>query len=218
MAKPFHERAAFVRAHTVLAAVPLTPEIVMHTATELTPLWQATETWLEERGLDVPFWCVPWAGGQALARWILDHHEIVRGLRVVDVGCGGGLVAIAAALAGAAQVTANDVDPLAEAASRLNAEQNGVSITTLLRDAVGNPLDCDVVLAGDVWYEHRTAERFGSWFEALARRGIRVLTADPGRRYAPGSPRAREIARFDVPTHVELESTASKLTRVLELV
>jgi predicted nicotinamide N-methyase len=212
---PLDERMAFVRAHTVLAAVPFVPEVQLFTATDVTPLWRATQAWLGTFGLDVPFWCVPWAGGQALARWVLDHPEAVRGLRVADFGAGSGLVALACARAGAKSVRAIDVDPLAEAACHLNAEANGLSLDVLCDDLVDQALDADVLLAGDVWYERAAAARFGPWLTTLAASGVRVLTGDPARAYVPLG--LHELARYDVPTSADLEATAVRLTRVLEI-
>ena len=145
-------------------------------------------------GLEVPFWCVPWAGGQALARWVLDHPASVRGKRVVDFGTGSGLVAIACARATASSVRAIDVDPLAEAACLLNAEANDVAFEVLCADVVDTALDTDVLLASP---------------------GVRVLTGDPCRAYVPGH--LHELARYDVPTCADLESTTVRVTRVLEL-
>lgn len=209
------ERMAFVREHTVVAEVPFVPEIRLFTATDVTPLWRATQDWLGTFGLDVPFWCVPWAGGQALARWVLDHPEAVRGLRVVDFGAGSGLVALACARAGARTVRAIDVDPLAEAACLLNAEANGVSLDVVCDDIVDSALDADVLLAGDVWYERAAAARFGAWLTTLASSGVRVLTGDPCRAYVPAG--LHELARYDVPTSADLESTPVRVTRVLEV-
>ena len=206
---------AFVRAHTVLAEVPFVPEIAIFTATDVTPLWRATQAWLGTFGLEVPFWCVPWAGGQALARWVLEHPQSVRGLRVVDFGAGSGLVALACARAGAKTVRAIDVDPLSEAACLLNAEANGLSLDVLCDDLVGTMLDADVLLAGDVWYERAAAARFGPWLAKLAASGVRVLTGDPDRAYVP--PGLHELARYDVPTSADLESSPVRLTRVLEI-
>lgn len=208
-----HERRAFVRAHTAPARVPFVPEIRLWSATEMTPLWQATNEWLDARAVDVPFWSTPWAGGQALARWVIDHPEAVRGLRVIDFGAGSGLVAIAAALAGAAHVTAIDVDPLACSACTLNAEANGVAIDVRCEDVVGRlDLDADVLFAGDVWYERAPAERFARWLADLAAT-TRVLTGDPGRTYAPKA--FAEVARYEVPTWADLESYAVRTTRIL---
>jgi predicted nicotinamide N-methyase len=207
-------RTAFIRKHTALEPVPMVPEIRLYTATELVPLWRATESWLAERGLAVPFWCVPWAGGQALARWVLDNPEVVRGKRVLDFGTGSGLLAIAAAKAGAAEVRAVDVDPVAAAACALNAAANGVTIDIRCEDIVDREVVADVVLAGDVWYELGPSARFAKWLRALARGGTRVITGDPGRAYVPTS--TRELATYDVPTSLELESSLRRVGRVLE--
>jgi predicted nicotinamide N-methyase len=208
-------RRRFVREHTAVAIVPFVPEIRLFTASEVTSLWRVTETWLDARGLDVPFWAVPWAGGQVLARWVLDHRDAVRGLRVLDFGTGGGLVAIAAAIAGARDVRAVDIDPLACAAAELNAETNAVTIHVECIDAAGTDVDADVLLAGDIWYDRAAALRFGPWLAAQAARGVRVVTGDPGRAYVPSA--ALELAVHDVPTSIELESVASLRSRVLEL-
>ncbi|HEY8079715.1 MAG TPA: 50S ribosomal protein L11 methyltransferase [Labilithrix sp.] len=199
----------FVRMHTALTPVPLVPEIALFTVNALTPLWRATEEWLGERGVEVPFWSVPWAGGQALARWVLDHPEAVRGLSVIDVGAGGGLVAIAAALAGAARVRAVDLDPLASAACAMNAAHAGVAIEIVTADAATVELDADVVLAGDVWYDRVQAERLAARLRAC---GARVLTGDPSRAYAP--PDLETLAIYEVPTPPDLESASVRTTRV----
>jgi predicted nicotinamide N-methyase len=212
------DRTDFIRAHTVLAVVPFVPEIRLHMATDVTPLWRATQQWLGTFGLEVPFWCVPWAGGQALARWVLDHTEAVRGLRVVDFGAGSGLVAIACALAGASSVRAIDIDPLALSACLLNAEANGVSLDAICADVVGDEastLGADILFAGDVWYERAPAARFAPWLASLARGGVRVITGDPCRAYVPEG--LHELARHDVPTCADLEATPLRLTRVLEI-
>lgn len=205
-----------MRRNTVIADVPCVPEIRLHCATELTPLWKATDEWLRSVGADVPFWSVPWAGGQALARWVLDHAAEVRGRRVVDFGTGSGLVAIACALAGAASVRAIDVDPLAEAASLVNAEINTVAIDVMCEDVVGTMLETEIVLAGDIWYERAAAARFEPWLASLARSGVRVLTGDPRRMYVPAG--LSEVACLEVFTCPDLEATPLRTTRVLELV
>lgn len=209
------ERAAFVRSHTELRPVPMATDICIYTATELVPIWRATETWLADRGIDIPFWCVPWAGGQALARWLLDHPETVRGKRVLDFGAGSGLVGIAAAKVGALDVRAVDVDPLAIAACELNAKANDVVLATECVDVVGEEPDVDVIVAGDVWYELEPSARFASWFAAMAGKGTRVLTGDPNRAYAPSN--ATVLATYDVPTPWELESAETRSSRVLEI-
>lgn len=211
--QPLAARIAFVQAHTTMAPVPFVPEVVLATATEVTPLWRVTQEWLADTGLDVPFWSVPWAGGQALARWVLDHPEEVRGRRVLDFGAGSGLVAIAALRAGARAAVAVDVDPLAEAAVAVNAQANEVVVAARIEDVVGAAVDADVVLAGDVWYERAPAERFGGWLADLAARGVRVLTGDPARAYVPSS--LVELVRYEVPTSIDLESQAFRTTRVL---
>ena len=208
------QRLAFVREHTRLAAVPLVPELVVHRAESVTPVWFELARALDDDDADVPFWCVPWAGGQALARYLLDHPETVRGARVLDFACGGGIVAMAAMRAGA-HVRAVDIDPFARVTAQLNAEANGIALDVTTEDVVGDVLaDVDVVLAGDVWYEPAPSARFRRWFRRLAVR-IPVLTADSGRPYAPR--RVRELARYEVPTPFELEARTVRTARVLEI-
>jgi predicted nicotinamide N-methyase len=216
------ETAAFVRARTAPAPVPLAPELVVYQATELTPLWHATARELHGWD-DSPYWAFPWAGGQALARHVLDHPELVRGRRVVDFATGSGLVAIAAARAGAARVVALDVDPFCEAVVRLNAELNGVALSFAAGDPLGAPIDAapvagaEVVLAGDVFYERALAARAAAWFRALAAAGVRVLAGDAGRAYAPAGGFV-EVAVHEVPTTVEIEDAPVRRARVLEFV
>ena len=178
--------AGFIRANTDLMAPPLAPEIDLHLASEAQPIWLATEADLDEYGLPPPYWAFAWAGGQALARYILDHPHEVRDRRVFDFASGSGLVAIAAVLAGASAVVANDIDPFALTAIALNAEANGVSITTESRDMIGQPLrDHDVILAGDVCYEQPMADLTMAWLRERAASGQSVLLGDPGRAYLP---------------------------------
>jgi len=209
-------RINFVRTHTALTVVPFVPELRLYTATDLTPLWRATQAWLGTFGLEVPFWSVPWAGGQALARWVLDHPEEVRGKRVVDFGTGSGLVALACAHAGAASVRAVDIDPLAEAACTLNALENRLRVDVSTGNIVNVPVDADLLLAGDVWYERAPAARFARWFAEIARCGTRVVTGDPARVYVPDGLRA--LARYEVPTCADLEASPLRTTRVLAFV
>lgn len=201
--------ASFVRARTTPAPVPLVPEVRVHTADALTPVWEDVR--------EVPFWCVPWAGGQALARHVLDHPDLVRGRVVLDVGAGSGLVAIAAALAGAARVTAVDVDPYAAAACEVNARLAGVALEPVVADpTTADPSTfalVDVILAGDVWYERDAASRFDALFRRLAGAGARVVTGDPGRAHVPHE--LVELARYEVPTTLELEGRTTKTTRIL---
>lgn len=206
----------FVRTHTAALPVPLTPEIRTYQAAELTPLWHATASDLK-RWDDSPFWAFPWAGGQALARHLLDHPELVRGRRVLDFATGSGLVAIAAARSGAARVVAADLDPFCEAAVTLNAELNGVVLEFAAGDPIGDPLPgFDVVLAGDVFYEKPLAERSMEWFRRLAARGATVLAGDPGRNYSPTAGFTVR-ARYEVPTTLEIEGRAILQARVLEI-
>jgi predicted nicotinamide N-methyase len=210
------ERLAFLRERTAPAPVPLVPELTLFTAGEITPLWHATAADLA--GWDAaPFWAFPWAGGQALARYVLDHAEVVRARRVVDFATGSGLVAIAAARAGAAHVTACDIDAFCEVAVEANAAQNGVVVAVRTGDPLGAPLPgADVVLAGDVFYERPLAERSLAWFRALARGGARVLVGDPGRIYSPVAGLV-ERAAYDVPTLAAIEAAGVLRTRVLEV-
>ncbi len=198
---------AFVRANTALQRLPLVPEVALHLASEVVPLWQATEADLEESGLPPPFWAFAWAGGQALARFLLDHPERVAGKRVLDFGAGSGVQGIAAALAGAARVEASEIDPFALAALALNAEANGVALDLSDDDLVGRlEADWEVVLAGDVCYERPMAARVAAWLGELAGRGVTVLMGDPGRTYLPRAGLER-LARYAVPTTRELEDS-----------
>ncbi len=199
------DRAAFVRSNTAIEAPPLVPEIRLHLATEVTPIWLATEETLARNGLPPPFWAFAWAGGQALARYLLDNPQIVAGRAVLDFGAGSGLVAIAAAKAGAARVTAAEIDPFAAAAIAVNAALNGVAIEVAATDLLDDDGDgAAVVTAGDVCYEHAMAERAVGWLRRRAARGATVLLGDPGRTYLPRSG-LRERARYVVPTSRELE-------------
>jgi predicted nicotinamide N-methyase len=198
------EPLEFVRANTVVASPPLVPEIRLHLASEVTPLWQATEATLAEKGLPPPYWAFAWPGGQALARHILDHTDLVRGRRVLDVGAGSGLCAIAAALAGAA-AAANDIDGFARAAIALNAGLNGVAVETVGETLIGSPRrDWAAVLAGDMCYERPLAAAMMAWLRALARDGALVLLGEPGRNYRPREGIV-ELARYEVPTSRDLE-------------
>lgn len=210
------DRAAFIRTHTRLMAVPHAPEIVLHLADEATALWQKTEDELGEIGLPPPFWAFAWAGGQALARYVLDHPETVAGRRVLDVATGSGLVAIAAAKSGAAAVTAIDIDAFCEAAVGLNAEANGVTITAETGNAIGRDAGFDVILAGDVCYERSMTETIMAWLQPLATAGRTVLIGDPGRTYLPRD-HLEKRAEYMVPVTRELEDLEIKRTAVWAL-
>jgi predicted nicotinamide N-methyase len=204
---------AFILAETRLLPVPHAPEIMLHVADEATDLWQRTEEELGEIGLPPPFWAFAWAGGQALARYILDHPETVRERRVLDFASGSGLVAIAAMKAGAAEVTACDIDPFAIAAIGVNAQANGVAVTPLAADIVGQDRGWDTVLAGDICYEHDLAARVIEWLLALSNRGATVLIGDPGRSYLPKD-RLESLAVYEVPVTRTLEDSDIKKSSV----
>jgi predicted nicotinamide N-methyase len=195
----FKDHESFIRANTAVASPPLCPEIKLHMATEVTPLWQATETVLEQSQLPPPYWAFAWPGGQALARHILDHPELVAGKTVLDIGAGCGLVAIAAARAGA-RVTAAEPDDFACAAIAMNAALNGVSLDIETADLLARePGPWQAVLAGDMCYERPLAGRLIPWLARLAGNGALV-------------------ARYDVPTSLELEDQTSRETLILRLV
>ncbi len=208
-----NDPSAFVRAETTLAAPPLVPEIRLHLASEVVPLWQATEETLTRRGLPPPYWAFAWPGGQAIARHVLDNPGLLRGARVLDFAAGSGLAAIAAAKAGAASVAAAEIDEFALAAIALNARVNDVRVETISEDILGRPSAWDVVLAGDVCYERPMAERVARWFAALTAAGTEVLMADPGRAYLPREGLV-EIARYEVPTSLDLEDRKQRETIV----
>ncbi|MBB5753622.1 class I SAM-dependent methyltransferase [Prosthecomicrobium pneumaticum] len=212
---PAPDHTAFIRAHTAVLAVPHAPEIRLHLADEATALWRMTEEELAEAGLPPPFWAFAWAGGQGLARHILDHPDLVRGRRVFDFASGSGLVAIAAAMAGAVAVTANEIDPFGPAAIALNAAENGVVLSVLAEDRVGDPLaGFDTVLAGDVFYDRAMTERAWPWLKALAASGRTVLVGDPGRTYRPAEG-LDLLATYSVPVTRALEDGEIKRTTVL---
>jgi predicted nicotinamide N-methyase len=212
---PPHE--AFIRANTAVATSPLVPEIKLHLADAVTPLWQATEASLAQSQLPPPYWAFAWAGGQALARYVLDNPALVAGRAVLDIGAGSGLVAIAAARAGARSATAADIDPFAGAAIKLNATLNGVAIALEAADIVGRfSAPWDVVLVGDMCYERPLAERLTTWLRQLATGGALVLLGDPGRAYLPRE-RLEQIACYTVPTPLDLEDRITRETIVWRL-
>lgn len=208
---------AFIVANTRLQPVPHAPEISLWLADEVTPIWRLTEAELGEMGLPPPFWAFAWAGGQGLARWLLDNPAEVAGKRVLDLAAGSGLVGIAAVQAGATSVLCADIDPFCAAAVALNAAANGVTLAftdTDLLDAV--PPEADVICAGDVFYEQPMAGRVLGWLTQAADRGTRVLVGDPLRTYFPKTG-FDLLAEYAVPTTRELEDDAVKRTRVWTL-
>jgi predicted nicotinamide N-methyase len=203
----------FILENTELLSPPHTPELKLHLASELVPIWQKTEEELAAQGVPPPFWAFAWAGGQALSRYVLDHPETVRGKRVLDFASGSGLSAIAAAKAGASHVLATEIDTFAVAAIALNAEINGVNVSAELLDAVGTDQGWDTVIAGDICYEREMSARVFAWLRGLAGRGALVLIGDPGRNYLPSS-HLVEIAVYDVATTRELEDREVRRTKV----
>jgi len=213
---PAADPTAFILAQTAIAAPPLVPEIKLHLATEITPIWEATEATLAAMNLPPPYWAFAWAGGQALTRFLIDHPDWVKGKRVLDFAAGSGLSAIGAAKAGAAQTQAAEIDDFALAAIALNARTNNVAIELVREDLIGVEPRWDVVLAGDVCYERPMAEKVIAWFRALASRGVAILMGDPGRAYLPQSG-LLELARYQVPTSLELEDRTQRETIVWRL-
>lgn len=215
---PPEQRRAFIEDNTRLQRPPHTPEIELRLADEITPIWRMTEEALAEIGLPPPFWAFAWAGGQALARYILDNPGIVAGKRVIDFASGSGIVAIAAMKAGAASVLAADIDPFCAPAIALNAEANGVVIEitdTNLLDA-DPPAWAQVILAGDICYEKPLAEQVMAWLGAGKAQGASVLIGDPGRSYFPREGLVK-LAEYQVPTTRELEDMEVKKTSVWTL-
>ncbi len=207
-------RMAFLQANTKLLVSKLVPEIKLHLAEESLPIWRKTEEELGEINLPPPFWAFAWAGGLALARYVLDNPSLVAGKRVLDLGSGSGLVAIAAKRAGAAEVLAADVDLFASAAVLINAEANAVSLRVTEDDILDTtPSDIDVLLVGDLFYERDLTERVVSFMERTAATGAPVLVGDPRRSYFPAE-RFINLARYDVPTTRELEDQEIKRAAV----
>lgn len=213
---PVLDHAAFIRSHTTIGTVPAVPEIRLHLSQDAIGLWEQTEAQAREPDRQPPFWGFAWAGGQAVARYLLDHPQTVAGRRVIDLGSGSGLTAIAAALAGASTVLASELDPFAFAAIGLNAAMNGVRV-----DVTGDLLDqpatgVDVVLAADIWYEKELAARALAYCQRAAANGATVLAGDIGRKFLPRE-FGREIAAYEVPVLADLESSAVKKALVLAL-
>ena len=198
----------FIRANTVPDAAVLVPEIRLYLATEITPIWQATEDWLRERAFQPPYWAFASPGGQALARHVRDHPGLIAGRRVLDFAAGGGIAAIACARAGAAMVEAAEIDDFARAAIRLNACLNGVGVTVADGDVVGAACRWDSILCGDVCYEAPMTEHILPWLRAMAGEA-EVWIADPGRAYLPKSG-LLAMGRYLVPTSLELEDRVER--------
>lgn len=207
---------SFILANTAPMRPPHVPEIVLRLADEAHELWLKTEEELQEIGLPPPFWAFAWAGGQGLARYVLDHPEVVEGKRVLDFACGSGLVGIAAARSGAARVICADIDPFCAPAVHLNAALNDVTVAFTDQDLVGSDEGWDVILAGDVFYDRAMAGTLVPWFSTIQARGAAVLVGDPGRSYLPQEG-LRELARYEVSVTRALEDAEVKRTIVWEL-
>jgi predicted nicotinamide N-methyase len=208
---------AFVLRHTRLRPVPALERIRLHLADEALPLWHAVQVETGDPDAALPYWAFAWGGGLAVARYLGDHPDVVAGRRVLDLGSGSGLCAIAAMLAGAGAVMAVDIDPFAMAAIGLNARANGTRVSTIRRDLLDDePPEVDVILAGDCWYEAALADRFLRFLRLARVRGIEVLLGDPGRRYLPVDD-LEALASYEVRTTTELEDLAFKTGRVFRL-
>lgn len=207
---------AFIRANTTIAEAPLLPGIRLYLATEITPIWQASENFLTRHGMEPPFWAFAWPGGQALSRAVRDAPDLVRGRRVLDFAAGCGIAAIVAAQMGAALVEAAEIDPLAVAAIGMNAALNGVSVVALGEDVVGSPCRWDVILAGDVCYEAPMTAHILPWLRSMAAAGATVLIADPGRAYLPREG-METLSTHAVPTSLELEDRAERMVTIARL-
>jgi predicted nicotinamide N-methyase len=206
----------FIRGNTALETPAMVPEFRLWLASEYVPIWQATEAWMEEQNIDPPYWAFCWPGGQAVARYLLDHPEQVRGKRVIDFAAGSGVSSMAAAWAGAASVLANDIDTLSLVAARLNAAANGLAFDVTAEDWLAGPEakpDADVVIAGDVCYEREMSARALAWLRSHARAGRLVLLGDPGRNYFSAA-NLEERARYEIPTTLQLENRGMRETVV----
>ncbi len=206
----------FIRENTRVLAPSHVPEIRLYLADDAVALWALTEEQLGELGLPPPFWAFAWAGGQALARYLLDHRALARGKHVLDVASGSGLLAIAAMRGGAASAIAIDIDAFAADAAKLNAELNGVTIATSDADPVGKPTNANLILVGDIFYDRDLAPRVLDWLMALEREGKSVLIGDPGRTYLPRD-KLEQIAAYDVPVTRALEDAEVKRAAVWRL-
>ena len=205
---------AFVTTNTALAHPALVPEIILHLATEITPIWQATERFLHETGTEPPFWAFAWPGSQALARYVLDTPGCVAGRRVLDFAAGNGLAAIACAMAGATEVEAAEIDPVATGAIRMNAERNAAAVAAVTADLVGAACRWDLILCGDVCYEAPMTAHIMPWLRSMAQLA-EVWIADPGRAYLPDG--LQPFAQYDVPTTRELEDRDMRRTTLHRL-
>ncbi|MCX2725156.1 class I SAM-dependent methyltransferase [Roseibium salinum] len=214
---PIEDPFEFIRRETRIKPVPHAEEIRLYVADEAMALWQKTEDDLGELGLAPPYWAFAWAGGQGLARFILDTPDLVAGKKVLDFACGSGLVGIAAMMSGAASCHAVDIDSFALAAAELNAGLNGVTLTLQKADiTAGEPPEADIVFCGDVFYDQNMAAKVMGLIDRLLDNGTDVLVGDPGRSYLPKS-RLTELAAYSVPVVGALEDNEIKRTKVFRV-
>lgn len=213
-----HDWSRFIGENTRLLSPPLVPEIRLHLAEESLPIWRKTEEELGEMNLPPPYWAFAWAGGQALARYLIDQPQLVAGKCVLDLGTGSGLTAVAAMKAGALRVLAADIDEVSLEATRLNAIANSVAISTTSSDLLDTPpaAEWSVILVGDLFYERSLAERVTAYIETAAGQGAVVLIGDPGRSYFPKD-RFKKVADYRVSVTRELEDAEIKQTAVWRL-
>lgn len=213
IAQNSESRRRFIATNTILSSTPFVPEIRLYLASDATELWEKTESELGQMGLPPPFWAFAWAGGQALARYILDNPGIVRGKRILDFASGSGLVAVAAMQAGASHVTACEIDAFAVDAIGVNADANDAVVNAQMGDFVDRDEGWDVVLAGDVSYERDMTERVTRWLHTLHARGAQVLIGDPGRTYLARE-KLESLAEYNVPVIRDLEDADTKKTLI----
>ena len=210
-------KSDFIRQNTSVMTPPLVPEVKLYLAHEAVPLWQKTEEELGEMGLPPPFWAFAWAGGQALARYILDHSHTIKSLKILDLATGSGLVAIAASQAGAANIIAADIDEFATTAAQMNADLNQVSLDIRFEDLlVQEPPFVDVILVGDLFYEKFLAARCLAWLRQGQEKGSQILIGDPGRSYLPRE-QLEKLAEYNVPVTRDLEDAEIKRAAVWQL-
>lgn len=214
---PHRDPDTFIATQTRLLASPLVPEIQLHQATEDLPIWKMSEEELADHGIPAPFWAFAWAGGQAIARYLLDKPAYVQGKRILDFGAGSGIIAIAALKAGATSALAADIDPFAKSACHLNAIANDVQLTATTNNLIGSPnTGWDIVLVGDMCYEQPLAGEIESWLRGLVAQGTDVLIGDPGRTYLPKSGMEKK-ATYRVQTSRALEDLDVGSTKVWQL-
>lgn len=211
-----NDRAAFIAANTEIQSPRLLPEIRLHLASENMAIWQMNDEQREAAGVPLPYWAFAWAGGQALARYMLDHPTAVAGRRLLDIGAGSGLEAIAAAMAGA-EVVAADTDPFAIAATEMNAALNGVGLTVTSDDLIGQTGDWDVVMVGDLFFEQPLAKHLEAWLRGLHGDGREILIGDPQRTYLPRGG-LEKLATYAVPTTAALEDSNLRNASVWRMV